>query len=286
MTVLSRCTCFTAIMYNVYVHSMLQVIRLALERLQIFEDKTLYELYEGRSGEDEAVWKLLNEGECPVIRQENWSAKDTRYFLKRKRNASLVLQQLVSQYILPGNGTNSEVTDLCLLDELSEDTMLSTLNARFSAKSIYTYAGTILIAVNPYYFYSIYNPKYTAMYQRKSLEELPPHIFAIADRSYHSMLAHRMNQTVIISGESGAGKTESTKFLLHHLMSLSVKMDETQSLELITLGTGPVLEVCLLLSSSLPLSLPLSFPSSPTPSFCVLKSTRDRWEACHLCLLG
>ena len=66
-------------MYNVYVHSMLQVIRLALERLQIFEDKTLYELYEGRSGENEAVWKLLNEEEYPIIRQENWSAKDTRH---------------------------------------------------------------------------------------------------------------------------------------------------------------------------------------------------------------
>ena len=149
ITVLRRCKCFTAlclkpqdlriyIHVHVCVHSMLQVIRLALERLQIFEDKTLYELYEGRSGEDEAVWKLLNEGEYPVIRQENWSAKDTRYFLKRKRNASLVLQQLVSQYILPGNGTNSEVTDLCLLDELSKETMLSTLNAWFSAISIYT----------------------------------------------------------------------------------------------------------------------------------------------------
>ena len=68
-------------------------------------------------------------------------------------------------------------------------------------------------------------------------------MFAIADNAYHSMLNDRTNQTVIISGESGAGKTESTKFLLHHLMSLSAKMDKTQSLELITLGTGPVLEV-------------------------------------------
>ena len=81
------------------------------------------------------------------------------------------------------------------------------------------------------------------MYQGRSLEELPPHIFAVADRAYHSMLEDRENQTVIISGESGAGKTESTKFLLHHLMSLSSKMHGTQSLELITLGTGPVLEV-------------------------------------------
>ena len=222
-----------------------QVIRLSLERLQIFEDKTLYEIYEGSSG-DESNWLLLKDGDFPVVRQEGWPSKDTRFFLKRKRNASLVLQQLVSELILPGSGTNAEVTDLCLLEELSEDTMLMCLSERFSAKSIYSYAGTILIAINPYYFYSIYNPKYTAMYQRKSLEELPTHIFAIADRSYHSMLGDRQNQTVIISGESGAGKTESTKFLLHHLMSLSAKMDETQSLELITLGTGPVLEVATL----------------------------------------
>lgn len=222
--------------------SILQVIRLSLERLQIFEDKTLYELYEGHSG-GEASWQLVSDGDFPVVRQENWRSRDTKFFLRRKRNASLVLQQIISRLILPGSSTNSEVVDLCLLEELSEQTMLSTLNARFSAKSIYTYAGTILLAVNPYYFYSIYNPKYTALYQGRSLEELPPHIFAIADRAYHSMLGDRQNQTVIISGESGAGKTESTKFLLHHLMSLSAKMDETQSLELITLGTGPVLEV-------------------------------------------
>ena len=218
------------------------MIRLALERLQIFEDKTLYELYEGKAGEEDDWW-LLGEGESPIARQENWHAKDVRFFLRRKRNASLVLQEIVSQYILPGHTTSSDIADLCLLEELSEETMLSSLNARFSVKSIYTYAGTILIAINPYYFYPIYNPKYTALYQGKSLEELPPHIFAIADRSYNSMLGDRQNQTVIISGESGAGKTESTKFLLHHLMSLSAKMDGTQSLELITLGTGPVLEV-------------------------------------------
>ncbi|CAI8014634.1 Unconventional myosin-IXAa [Geodia barretti] len=101
----------------------------------------------------------------------------------------------------PGmEGLTRQITDLCILEELCEETMLSCLKARFSAKSIYTYAGTILIAVNPYYFYQIYNPKYTALYQGRLLDELPPHIFAIADRSYHSMLGDRQNQTVIISG--------------------------------------------------------------------------------------
>ena len=174
------------------------MIRLALERLQIFEDKTLYELHEGCPG-DEDNWTLLKEGENPVVRQANWRSKDTRFYLKRKRNASLVLQQLVSELIPAGNGgVNAEITDLCILEELCEETMLSCLKARFSAKSIYTYAGTILIAVNPYYFYQIYNPKYTALYQGRLLDELPPHIFAIADR-YSILYAMRQVQYFIFN---------------------------------------------------------------------------------------
>ena len=165
-----------------------------------------------------------------------------QFHLRRKEHASLILADIVSQYISP-EVNEGRIEDMCALEELSEQAMLSNLRARFSNKHIYTYVGSILISINPYYFYSIYNPKYTTLYQGKAFSENPPHVFAIADNAYHSMLNDRTNQTVIISGESGAGKTESTKFLLHHLMSLSAKMDKTQSLELITLGTGPVLEV-------------------------------------------
>ena len=230
-----------------------EVVRLALQRLQIFEDKSLYELYEGRANEPKDKWNLLGENSFPVLIQEQWKRmqskeKEMRFYLRRKEHASMVLADFVSQYISP-EVYEGKVDDMCNLDELSEQTMLSNLRARFSSKTIYTYVGSILISVNPYYFYSIYNPKYTAMYQGRIMGGLPPHIFAIADTAYHSMLNDKLNQTVIISGESGAGKTESTKFLLHHLMSLSTKMDETQSLELITLGTGPVLEVMILLVS-------------------------------------
>lgn len=226
----------------------MEVIRLALGRLQIFEDKSLYQIYEGRASDLKEKWNLLSDDDFPVQIQERWrrleskADKEMRFFLCRKEHASLVLAEIVSQYISP-EANEGRIEDMCRLEELSEQAMLSNLRARFSNKCIYTYIGSILISVNPYYYYSMYNPKYTTMYQGKALGELPPHIFAVADVAYHSMLGDRQNQTVIISGESGAGKTESTKFLLHHLMSLSAKMDETQSLELITLGTGPVLEV-------------------------------------------
>ena len=224
-----------------------EVIRLALQRLQIYEDKTLYELYEGRANEPKDKWSLLDDGAFPIVIQEQWKRnvakeKEMQFHLKRKEHASLILADIVSQYISP-EVNEGRIEDMCALEELSEQAMLSNLRARFSNKHIYTYVGSILISINPYYFYSIYNPKYTTLYQGKAFSESPPHVFAIADNAYHSMLNDRTNQTVIISGESGAGKTESTKFLLHHLMSLSAKMDKTQSLELITLGTGPVLEV-------------------------------------------
>ena len=236
----------------------LEVIRLSLERLQIYEDKTLYELYSGHANSKKNQWTKIEAGECPVALQQKWKremgggggggeeeemSEEMRFFLHRKEHASLVLAEIVSQYISP-EVNEGRVQDMCDLEEFTEQDMLSNLRARFSNKDIYTYVGSILIAINPYYFYSIYNPKYTSMYQGKALGSLPPHIFAMADSAYHMMLNERQNQSVIISGESGAGKTESTKFLLHHLMSLSAKLDESQSLELITLGTGPVLEVC------------------------------------------
>ena len=232
----------------------LEVIRLALERLQIFEDKTLYELYEGLVNASKSEWVKINEVDCPVSIQEKWKRgkgggdvgreEEMRFYLIRKEHASLVLADIVSQFISP-EVNEGRVQDMCELEEFTEHDMLSNLCARFSNKDIYTFVGSILISINPYYFYSIYNPKYASMYQGRALGALPPHIFAVADSAYHTMLNERQNQSVIISGESGAGKTESTKFLLHHLMSLSAKLDESQSLELITLGTGPVLEVML-----------------------------------------
>lgn len=134
-----------------------------------------------------------------------------------------------------------EYPDLCQLPELNEQTLLDNLRARFSAGYIYTYVGSILIALNPFKFYPIYNPKYVKLYQNKRIG-LPPHIFAVADAAYHCMLRERTNQCIVISGESGSGKTESTNFLLHHLTALSQKGSHGSGVEQTILSAGPVLE--------------------------------------------
>ncbi|XP_069979084.1 unconventional myosin-IXb [Penaeus vannamei] len=137
---------------------------------------------------------------------------------------------------------DKDYPDLCQLPNLTEQTLLENLRARFQRGYIYTYVGSILISVNPFKYYPIYNPKYVKLYQNHRLGELPPHIFAIADAAYHSMLKQRRNQCIVISGESGSGKTESTLFLLHHLTMLSQKGSHGSGVEQTILSSGPVLE--------------------------------------------
>ncbi|XP_031621134.1 unconventional myosin-IXb-like isoform X2 [Contarinia nasturtii] len=138
---------------------------------------------------------------------------------------------------------NREYPDLCQLLDLNESTLLENLRQRFVAGHIYTYVGSILIAVNPFKFYPIYNPKYVRLYQNQRVGPiLPPHIFAIADNAYYCMLREKRNQCVVISGESGSGKTESTNFLLHHLTALSQKGSHGSGVEQTILSAGPVLE--------------------------------------------
>jgi len=143
---------------------------------------------------------------------------------------------------------------------LTEQTLLDNLRDRFNSGHIYTYIGPILVAVNPFSFFPIYNPKYSRLYcQSRRLGALPPHIFAIADITYHkwdislfcpqickyilfSMMRIKENQCVVISGESGSGKTESVSFLLHHLTTLSQKGGTGCTIEQMLLSAGPVLE--------------------------------------------
>lgn len=151
------------------------------------------------------------------------------------------LRRLVERPIV--GSEDGEYQDLCSLPVLDEQTLLANLRCRFERGDIYTYVGSILISVNPFRFFPIYNPKYVESYQSRRLAELPPHVFAIADAAYHTMMRDRVSQCVVISGESGSGKTECTNFLLHHLSALSKRAFYSNGIEQCILGVGPVLEV-------------------------------------------
>lgn len=138
-----------------------------------------------------------------------------------------------------------EYPDLCQLPDLTERTLLENLKARFEKNHIYTYVGSILIAVNPFKVIPLYQPKLNSVYSKSvdRLSDLPPHIYAIATASYSQMLNKQQNQTVVISGESGSGKTVSTSLLLHHLSSLSQKSYcISTGIEDTLLSAGPVME--------------------------------------------
>nr|XP_036866507.1 unconventional myosin-VIIa isoform X3 [Manis javanica] len=113
------------------------------------------------------------------------------------------------------------VQDMIRLGDLNEAGILRNLLIRYQDHLIYTYTGSILVAVNPYQLLSIYSPEHIRQYTNKKIGEMPPHIFAIADNCYFNMKRNSRDQCCIISGESGAGKTESTKLILQFLAAIS-----------------------------------------------------------------
>ncbi|XP_030294075.1 unconventional myosin-VIIa isoform X3 [Sparus aurata] len=132
--------------------------------------------------------------------------------------------------ISPQNATNIKpmhptsvhgVEDMIRLGDLNEAGILRNLLIRYNECVIYTYTGSILVAVNPYQLLPIYTPDQIRLYTNKKIGELPPHIFAIADNCYFNMQRNNKDQCCIISGESGAGKTESTKLILQFLAAIS-----------------------------------------------------------------
>ncbi|XP_054037627.1 unconventional myosin-IXb isoform X5 [Rissa tridactyla] len=189
----------------------------------------------------------------PRRAQDEHPQKDGYYFLLQERNTDGTIKyvqmqllsketdarRLVERGFLPWH--QEDFDDLCNLPNLTETTLLENLKCRFLKHKIYTYAGSILIAINPFKFLPIYNPKYVKMYENHQLGKLEPHIFAIADVAYHTMLKKHVNQCIVISGESGSGKTQSTNFLIHCLTALSQK-GYASGVERTILGAGPVLE--------------------------------------------
>ncbi|XP_029934832.1 myosin-IIIa isoform X1 [Myripristis murdjan] len=120
-----------------------------------------------------------------------------------------------------------EVDDLATIEVLDENTVTEQLQSRYGRNQIYTYVGDILIAVNPFHKMEIYTPEYTKMYIGAKRTANPPHIFAVADVAYQSMVSYNADQCIVISGESGAGKTESAHLLVQQLTVLGKANNRT-----------------------------------------------------------
>ncbi|XP_055212835.1 unconventional myosin-VIIa isoform X3 [Gorilla gorilla gorilla] len=154
-----------------------------------------------------AVVKLCDSGQVQVVDDE-----DNEHWIS-PQNAT---------HIKPMHPTSVHgVEDMIRLGDLNEAGILRNLLIRYRDHLIYTYTGSILVAVNPYQLLSIYSPEHIRQYTNKKIGEMPPHIFAIADNCYFNMKRNSRDQCCIISGESGAGKTESTKLILQFLAAIS-----------------------------------------------------------------
>ncbi|XP_063590057.1 myosin heavy chain, muscle-like [Penaeus indicus] len=135
--------------------------------------------------------------------------------------------------------------DMSNLTFLNDASVLYNLKTRYQARLIYTYSGLFCIAVNPYKRYPIYTNRVVKIYQGKRRNEVPPHLFAISDGAYTNMMQDRMNQSMLITGESGAGKTENTKKVLSYFANVGAsekKGEKKQNLEDQIIQTNPVLE--------------------------------------------
>uniref|UniRef100_A0A8C8RLK9 Myosin VIIA n=1 Tax=Pelusios castaneus TaxID=367368 RepID=A0A8C8RLK9_9SAUR len=172
-----------------------------------------------------AVVKLCDSGQIQVVDDEG--------------NEHWIFPQNAS-HIKPMHPTSIHgVEDMIRLGDLNEAGILRNLLIRYREHLIYTYTGSILVAVNPYQLLPIYSPEQIRLYTNKKIGEMPPHIFAIADNCYYNMQRNNKDQCCIISGESGAGKTESTKLILQFLAAIS---GQHSWIEQQVLEANPILE--------------------------------------------
>uniref|UniRef100_A0A3P9CRE7 Myosin heavy chain, fast skeletal muscle n=1 Tax=Maylandia zebra TaxID=106582 RepID=A0A3P9CRE7_9CICH len=138
-----------------------------------------------------------------------------------------------------------KMEDMAMMTHLNEPSVLFNLKERYASWMIYTYSGLFCVVVNPYKWLPVYDATCVGAYRGKKRIEAPPHIFSISDNAYQFMLTDRENQSVLITGESGAGKTVNTKRVIQYfatIAALGAKKAEPGSLEDQIVAANPLLE--------------------------------------------
>ncbi|XP_040273711.1 unconventional myosin-If isoform X3 [Bufo bufo] len=140
------------------------------------------------------------------------------------------------------NVKQSGVDDMVLLSKITEDAIVENLKKRYMDDYIFTYIGSVLISVNPFKKMPYFTDREVELYQGAAQYENPPHIYALTDNMYRNMLIDGENQCVIISGESGAGKTVAAKYIMGYISKVSGGGGKVQHVKDIILQSNPLLE--------------------------------------------
>eukprot|EP00126_Sphaerothecum_destruens_P015782 Sdes_comp9827_c0_seq1m1365 len=149
---------------------------------------------------------------------------------------------MVSYWQSKSNKGSSGVEDMVLLTKVNEDQIVDNLGKRMKDDLMFTYIGPVLICVNPFKQLPYFTQKDVEQYQGAASHENPPHIYALTDNMYRNMLIEGDNQCVIISGESGAGKTVCAKLIMGYIANISGGGKEVQKVKDIILESNPLLE--------------------------------------------
>ncbi|KAM7410734.1 hypothetical protein PAMA_020939 [Pampus argenteus] len=137
------------------------------------------------------------------------------------------------------------IEDMAMLTHLNEASVLFNLRRRYSMWMIYTYSGLFCVTINPYKWLPVYSPEVVTAYKGRRRTDVPPHIYAIADNAYSDMLQNRENQAMLITGESGAGKTVNTKRVIQYfaiIAALGETVKKGGSLEDQIIEANPAME--------------------------------------------
>ncbi|XP_069785589.1 myosin-4-like [Narcine bancroftii] len=142
---------------------------------------------------------------------------------KQARGVTVTLKE---DQVFPMNPPKfDKIEDMAMMTHLSEPAVLFNLKERYAAWMIYTYSGLFCVTVNPYKWLPVYNAEVVTGYRGKKRQEAPPHIFSISDNAYQFMATDRENQSILITGESGAGKTVNTKRVIQYFASIAASSD-------------------------------------------------------------
>uniref|UniRef100_A0A8C5UXT6 Myosin heavy chain 3 n=1 Tax=Microcebus murinus TaxID=30608 RepID=A0A8C5UXT6_MICMU len=151
------------------------------------------------------------------------SSQDGRVTVETEDNRTLVVKPEDVYAMNPPKFDRIE--DMAMLTHLNEPAVLYNLKDRYTSWMIYTYSGLFCVTVNPYKWLPVYNPEVVNGYRGKKRQEAPPHIFSISDNAYQFMLTDRENQSILITGESGAGKTVNTKRVIQYFATIAATGD-------------------------------------------------------------